>query len=227
METEHSSWLLVLAQRFAVPHVLGTLSTQIGPLHQQVGQPVQTHADGERGDEAVQTPQHNAQGPAENQQHQQPDDAPETRAARHPLLQEHQTQLFNISFTHYSFFKSVHKIYQAVLFSRGRIWVLIRMQTHSCLQNINTSLQQCFSANGAVIRREWDQIHHSLKGTVHPEKENLHKSTQTHLHLGQPESVSSSDLEKCSIVSLAQQWMLCSEWVPSEWESKQLIKTSQ
>ncbi len=35
------------------------------------------------------------------------------------------------------------------------------------------------------------------------------------------------DLEKCSIASLAQQWILCSEWVPSEWESKQLIKTSQ
>ncbi len=28
--------------------------------------------------------------------------------------------------------------------------------------------------------------------------------------------------------SLSQQWILCSEWVPSEWESKkQLIKTSQ
>ncbi len=40
-------------------------------------------------------------------------------------------------------------------------------------------------------------------------------------------SFSSSDLEKCSIASLAQQWMLCSEWVPSEWESKQLINTSQ
>ncbi len=33
-------------------------------------------------------------------------------------------------------------------------------------------------------------------------------------------SFSSSDLEKCSIASLAQQWMLCSEWVPSELESK-------
>ncbi len=33
---------------------------------------------------------------------------------------------------------------------------------------------------------------------------------------------------KCSITSVAHQWMLCSEWVPSEWESKQLIiKTSQ
>ncbi len=30
-----------------------------------------------------------------------------------------------------------------------------------------------------------------------------------------------------SITSLAHQWILCSEWVPSEWESKQLIKTSQ
>ncbi len=36
-------------------------------------------------------------------------------------------------------------------------------------------------------------------------------------------SLSSSDLEKCSIASLAQQWMLCSEWVPSEWESDKNI----
>ncbi len=38
-----------------------------------------------------------------------------------------------------------------------------------------------------------------------------------------------TDLEKFSITSLAHQWkwILCSEWVPSEWESKQLIKTSQ
>ncbi len=33
--------------------------------------------------------------------------------------------------------------------------------------------------------------------------------------------------KKCSISSLAYQWILCSEWVPSEWESKQLIKVSQ
>ncbi len=32
-----------------------------------------------------------------------------------------------------------------------------------------------------------------------------------------------TNLEKCSFTSLAHQWMLCSEWVPSEWESKQLI----
>ncbi len=36
-----------------------------------------------------------------------------------------------------------------------------------------------------------------------------------------------TDLERFSIISLADQWILCSEWVPSEWESKQLIKTSQ
>ncbi len=36
-----------------------------------------------------------------------------------------------------------------------------------------------------------------------------------------------TDLEKCSIPSLSHQWILCSEWVPSEWESKQLIKTSK
>ncbi len=32
---------------------------------------------------------------------------------------------------------------------------------------------------------------------------------------------------KFSITWLAQQWILCSEWVPSEWESKQLIRTLQ
>ncbi len=40
-------------------------------------------------------------------------------------------------------------------------------------------------------------------------------------------SSSETDLEKFSITSLAHQWILCSEWVPSEWESKQMIKTSQ
>ncbi len=32
------------------------------------------------------------------------------------------------------------------------------------------------------------------------------------------------NLEKCSITSLAHQWIICCEWVPSEWGSKQLIK---
>ncbi len=37
------------------------------------------------------------------------------------------------------------------------------------------------------------------------------------------EVVSSSDSEKCIITSLVHQWMLCSEWVPSEWESDKNI----
>ncbi len=36
-----------------------------------------------------------------------------------------------------------------------------------------------------------------------------------------------TDLEKCSITPLAHKWILCSGWVPSEWEFKWLIKTSQ
>ncbi len=49
------------------------------------------------------------------------------------------------------------------------------------------------------------------------------------LQTTQYEFVSSSKeiWEKNSITSLAHQWILCSEWVPSEWESKQLIKTSK
>ncbi len=37
------------------------------------------------------------------------------------------------------------------------------------------------------------------------------------------EFVSSSDLEECSISSLAQQWMHYSEWVPSEWTTDKNI----
>ncbi len=35
--------------------------------------------------------------------------------------------------------------------------------------------------------------------------------------------VTSSDSEKCVSASVSQQWMLCSEWVPSEWESDKNI----
>ncbi len=37
------------------------------------------------------------------------------------------------------------------------------------------------------------------------------------------EFVSSSGLEKCVSASVSHQWMLCSEWVPSEWESDKNI----
>ncbi len=35
---------------------------------------------------------------------------------------------------------------------------------------------------------------------------------------------SSSGLEKCVTASVSQQWMLCSEWVPSEWESMDALQ---
>ncbi len=43
------------------------------------------------------------------------------------------------------------------------------------------------------------------------------------------EFVSSSEQiwEIVALNQLLTKWILCSEWVPSEWESKQLIKTSQ
>ncbi len=63
----------------------------------------------------------------------------------------------------------------------------------------------------------------TLKGTVHPKVKTLRLSKMC-------EVVSSWEQvwrNVASIASLAQQRMLCSEWVPSEWESKQLIQTSQ
>ncbi len=66
-----------------------------------------------------------------------------------------------------------------------------------------------------------------VKGIVHPwMKIRILKFTHPLAIQDVDEFVSSTDLEKFSIPSLAQQWILCSEWVPSEWESKQLIKTS-
>ncbi len=66
-----------------------------------------------------------------------------------------------------------------------------------------------------------------VQKTVHPKMKISCKCSPSEAIQDVDEFVSSSDLEKCSIASLSQQWMLCSEWVPSEWESKQLIKTSQ
>ncbi len=40
------------------------------------------------------------------------------------------------------------------------------------------------------------------------------------------ESVFSPEQIWRNLASLAHQWILCSEWVPSESESKQLLKTS-
>ncbi len=48
-------------------------------------------------------------------------------------------------------------------------------------------------------------------------------SSKDLLKLYPQDIVSSSGLDKFSIRSLAHQWIVCSEWVPSERESKQLI----
>ncbi len=52
---------------------------------------------------------------------------------------------------------------------------------------------------------------------------NFWKYTHTRAIWDVDEFVFSSDLEKRSIASLANQWILCSEWVPSKWESKHPI----
>ncbi len=67
----------------------------------------------------------------------------------------------------------------------------------------------------------------SFKGIVHPKMKLCWKCPHSQAIQDVDEFVSSSDLEKCSITSVARQWILRSEWVPSELESKQLIKTSQ
>ncbi len=64
------------------------------------------------------------------------------------------------------------------------------------------------------------QFKDSLKGKFHPKINICWNCTQPQAIQDVDQFVSSSDLEKFSIT-------LHSEWVPSEWESKQLIKTSQ
>ncbi len=79
---------------------------------------------------------------------------------------------------------------------------------------------------GSVFTRRL-QVNFTIKGIIHAKTKISWKCTHPQAIQDVDEFISSSDLEKCSITSLAQQWILCSEWVPSEWESKQLIKTSQ
>ncbi len=58
-----------------------------------------------------------------------------------------------------------------------------------------------------------------FKGIVHPKICSKYTRPQAIQHVDM--FVSSSDTEKFSITSLTHQWILYSEWVPSEWESKQ------
>ncbi len=68
-----------------------------------------------------------------------------------------------------------------------------------------------------------------VKGKVHPNKKICWKFTHPSVH---PRFrwvcfFIVTDLEKFSIASLVHHRILCSEWVPSEWESKQLMKPPQ
>ncbi len=77
-------------------------------------------------------------------------------------------------------------------------------------------------------RNSWFLYPILFKGTVHSKiiKKNKKKNDlpSGHLRYRWVCFFIGTHLEKCSITSLAHQWILCSEWVPSEWESKQLKK---
>ncbi len=114
------------------------------------------------------------------------------------------------------------------LWERGRILTLIKLNFfgfETCLYKSQfRDLIYTQSACNTPKRKENLKSHHMI-----PLKEQFTKKC-TFAH---PHSIRcwwvffiGSDLEKCSIASLARQWILWSEWVPSEWETKQLIKTS-
>ncbi len=67
----------------------------------------------------------------------------------------------------------------------------------------------------------------SVRGIIHPEMKVCWKCTHPQAIQNVDEFfLIGIDLEKCNISALTLQWIHCSEWVPSEWELKQLIKKS-
>ncbi len=68
-----------------------------------------------------------------------------------------------------------------------------------------------------------------IKGIVLPKIKTSLKCTRTQTIQDVDEFVSSWEQiwRNLALGNLLHQLILCSEWVPSEWESKQLIKTSQ
>ncbi len=69
----------------------------------------------------------------------------------------------------------------------------------------------------------WISVLFFVKGIAHPKMKMFWTCPHPQAIQDVDEFVSSSDLENCSIPSFAQQWIIRSEWVLSEWESKQLI----
>ncbi len=65
---------------------------------------------------------------------------------------------------------------------------------------------------------------------VHPKMKTREKCTCLQAIQDVDEFVSSSEQIGWNLALhhlFTNEWILCSEWVPSDWESKQLIKTSQ
>ncbi len=85
------------------------------------------------------------------------------------------------------------------------------------------SQPRCCSGNPSNPRwtREKKKTGMPLTGIVHPKMKMC--SSSDHPRRRWVCFFIRTDLEKSSIKSLVHQWMLCSEWVPLEWESKQLI----
>lgn len=87
-DSQEKPFQWTLTQRLPVSHVIGTGPTDVGPLQEQIRESVQAQAGGEGGDQTVETPENDADRPADAQQDHQPNDAPEACAAiSHPALQ--------------------------------------------------------------------------------------------------------------------------------------------
>ncbi len=67
---------------------------------------------------------------------------------------------------------------------------------------LKAELQELNEPGGFHLNRQ-------IKGIVHPKMKLMKMYSPSGL-------VTSTGLEKCNITSLSQQWILCSEWVPSE-----------
>ncbi len=93
-------------------------------------------------------------------------------------------------------------------------------ESHACSRacylegNEISSLPQClFSSLSSLV---WlDVRNNRLTGL--PAAIGQHRWVNTPCKNESKCSHTSSDLEKCISASVSQQWMLCSEWVPSEW----------
>ncbi len=81
------------------------------------------------------------------------------------------------------------------------------------------TIESFFYGTKSSLDEVWMEVGWSIKFT--PKR----RFAETLLKLRWVCFIIGRDLEKCNVTLLAHQRILCSEWVPWEWESKQLIKT--